>query len=111
MHSLVHEGNSLAAAAHLKDLSNALRDTQPNNVALTLRVCKPIARLACGDTAILSQTLAILQRLSGRVGNGPQAQRGVSSSQAAGISSELGLELIRQQLLSGMLLNYSFFCV
>lgn len=103
MHSLVHEGNSVAAAAHLKDLSNALRDTQPNNVALTLRVCKPIARLACGDTAILSQTLAILQRVSGRVGKNPQAQLAVSSSHSAGTASELGLELVRQQLLSGVL--------
>jgi hypothetical protein len=104
LHSLVEEGNATAAAAHLKDLSKALRDTQPRNAALALRLCKPISRLACGDTTLLSLTLTILQRVSTTVGGLSQAP--VLGGPALGsieTVSELALEIARQQLLSGAL--------
>jgi hypothetical protein len=104
LHSLVEEGNVTAAAAHLKDLSKALRDTQPQNAALALRLCKPISRLACGDTTLLSLTLAILQRVSAKVGGLSQAPAiGGPSSTSTETASELALEIARQQLLSGVL--------
>ena len=105
----MEEGNITAAAAHLKDLARALRDTQPQNAPLALRLCKPISRLACGDTSILSQTLSILQRVSSRVGVGGPAGAGAQppAPGAAAASSDteagLALEIARQQLLSGAL--------
>lgn len=97
----MEEGNVTAAAAHLKDLSKALHDTQPQNAPLALRLCKPISRLACGDTTLLSQTLAILQRVATRIG-GPSHDPASASDSSA---SELALEIVRQQLLSGVLSN------
>jgi hypothetical protein len=88
LHCLVGDGNTTTAALHLKDLAASLSTTQPTNVALHLTVLAPIARLACGDIALLSQTKQLLGRLQKAL---PRPD------------TELALELARQQILSGEL--------
>lgn len=46
----------------MKDLCKAVADTQPRNAMLMLRLAVPISRLACGDTALLAQTRALVDR-------------------------------------------------
>lgn len=46
----------------MKDLCKAISDTQPRNAALMLRLAVPISRLACGDSALLAQTRALVDR-------------------------------------------------
>lgn len=62
IHSLVEQGSTASAAAHMKDLCKAVAETQPRNAALMLRLAVPISRLACGDIALLAQTRALVDR-------------------------------------------------
>jgi len=55
------DGNTTAAALHMKDLFQAIHRTEPRNAALMLRVAQPIARTACGEAMLLNLTVQLLQ--------------------------------------------------
>jgi hypothetical protein len=91
VHALAEEGNAAAAALHTKDLVAALATHHASNGALVVRLTAPLARVACGDSAILSQTAGALARAAG--------ERGVRGDPA--VASRVNVELARQRILSG----------
>ena len=94
VHALAEAGNASAAALHTKDLCAALAAHHPGNAALALRLLSPIARLACGDAAVLTHTVDALERLQALC-----STRG--GSVGGNVASSVALELARQRLLLG----------
>lgn len=72
----------------MKDLCKAIADTQPRNAALMLRLAVPISRLACGDSTLLAQTRALIDRAAATTAPRPPPPA-------------IAAEAARQQLLVG----------